>query len=136
MDVDLSSCPSAGNAPGIVANDFAGNGRRDYAVLVKTKVAKEETIWQDKKLREASLALVLFVDDGDGKYTRRILKRFDDFVPVGAMVKVQPPGAVVDRESNKRVAIPHAAVTLILCEKSAMTYYLEEGKVKSVPTAD
>lgn len=135
-EVDATSCRPVGDSPGLVRADFNGDGRQDYAVLLKTKVSNEETIWQGKTLREAWFALMLFLDDGHGGFRARILHRYADFVPTAVVINLQPAGTVRNRETHQTVRVPHAAVTLTFCEKSATTYYLAGNKIQSIPIAD
>jgi hypothetical protein len=135
-EVDSTSCQSVGDSPGLVRADLNGDGRQDYAVLLKTKVSKEETIWEGKTLHEAQFALMLFLADRDGGFRARTLHRYADFVPTAVVINLQPPGVVRNRETHRTVRVQHPGVTLIYCEKSATTYYLADDKVHSIPIAD
>jgi hypothetical protein len=135
-EVDAIACHPLEKSPGLVRADLNGDGRDDYAVLLKTRETGKETLWEGKKLREARFAFALFIDDGKGSYKPRIVRRFTDFVPVAVVLDLQPAGSVRHRETRKNIHAPNAAVTLSFCEKSATTYYMDGGKLRSIPIAD
>ena len=135
-EVDATACQPVGDSPGLVHADFNGDGRQDYAVLLKTSVSKKETVWQGKSLREARFSFVLFLDDGTGGYRARVVRRYADFVPTAVVIDPQPAGKVRHRETHKHIRVPNPAVMLSFCEKSATTYYLVGDKIRSIPIAD
>ncbi len=135
-DVDATACQPVGDTPGLAHADFNGDGRQDYAVLLKTSVSKKETVWQGKSLREARFSFVLFLDDGTGGYRARVIRRYADFVPTAVVIDIQPAGKVRHRETHKHIRVPNPAVMLSFCEKSATTYYLVGDKIRSIPIAD
>jgi len=135
-EVDATACQPVGDSPGLVRADFNGDGRQDYAVLLKTRVSKEETVWQGKSLREARFLFVWFLDDGSGGYKPRIIRRYTDFVPTAVVIDLQPAGKIRHRETHKDIQVPNPAVMLSFCEKSATTYYLLDDKFRSIPIAD
>lgn len=136
QDVDATACKPVGESPGIMRADFNGDRRDDYAVLLKTRETGKEKNWHGKTLREAHFSFVLFIDDGNGGYGQRTIRRYSDFIPTAVVLDLQPAGHVRHRETRKSVHIPHPGVTLSFCEKSAKTYYLIDDKIRSVPIAD
>ena len=135
-EVDATACAPVGQAPGLVRADFNGDGRDDYAALLKTKETGKETIWEGKKLREARFSFVLFLDDGNGGYKPRVVRRYTDFVPTAVVLDLQPAGNVRHRETHKTVKLANPGVMLSFCEKSATTYFIAAGKIRSIPVAD
>jgi hypothetical protein len=119
-----------------VKGDFNGDGRDDYAALLKTKETGKETTWEGRKLREARFAFVLFLDDGNGGYTPRVVRRYVDFVPTSVVLDLQPAGRVRNRETRQNVGLSNPGVTLSFCEKSATTYFISDGKIRSISVAD
>jgi hypothetical protein len=135
-EVDATACQPVGDSPGLVRADFNGDGRVDYAALLKIKVSKEETVWQGKSLREARFSFVLFLDDGSGGYKPRSIRRYTDFVPTAVVIDLQPAGKIRHRETRQYIRVPNPAVMLSFCEKSATTYYMVNDKIRSIPIAD
>lgn len=135
-DVDTTSCQPVGDSPGMVRADFNGDGRQDYAVLLKTRVSKEVTVSQSNSLREARFSFVLFLDNGRGGYQPIVVRRYEDFVPTIVVINLEPAGIIQHRETHKEVRVPNPAVMLSFCEKSATIYYLVNGKVRSIPISD
>lgn len=135
-EVDATACQPVGDSPGLVRADFNGDGREDYAVLLKTRVSIEETVWQGKSLREARFLFVWFLNDGAGGFRPRVIRRYDDFVPTAVVIDLQPAGKIRHRETHKDVQVRNPAVMLSFCEKSATTYYLVDDKFRSIPIAD
>jgi hypothetical protein len=136
QDVDAAACQPVGESPGLLRADFNGDGRDDYAVLLKMKETGKEKRWDGRTLREARFSFVLFLDDGSGGYRPRVIRQYTDFMPTAVVLDLQPAGNVRHRETRKNVHIPNAGVMLSFCEKSAKTYYLVDDKVRSVPIAD
>lgn len=134
-DVDETACAPVGQAPGFLHADFDGDGREDYAALLKKETGKEKT-WEGRTLREARFSFVLFIDDGSGGYKPRVIRRYVDFIPTAVVLDLQPAGNVRHRETRKNVKLPNPGVMLSFCEKSATTYYIVDGKIRSVPIAD
>lgn len=135
-EVDATACAPVGQAPGLVRGDFNGDGRDDYAALLKTKETGKETIWEGKKLREARFSFALFLDDGSGGYKPRVIRRYTDFIPTAVVLDLQPAGNVRHRETHKNVKLSNPGVTLSFCEKSATTYFMAAGRIRSIPIAD
>lgn len=136
QEVDATACHPVGEYPGLVRADLNGDGREDFAALLKTKETGKVTSWEGKTLRETRFLFVLFIDDGGGGYKPRVVRRYTDFVPTAVVIDLQPPGKVRHRETHKDIQMPNAGVTLSFCEKSAMTYYMSGDKIRSVPIAD
>jgi len=134
-DVDETACAPVGQAPGLLHADFDGDGRADYAALLKKETGKEKT-WEGRTLREARFSFVLFLDDGSGGYKPRVVRRYPDFLPTAAVLDLQSAGTVRHRETRKNVKLPNPGVMLSFCEKSATAYYIVDGKIRSVPIAD
>jgi hypothetical protein len=135
-DVDPISCQPVGESPGLLRADFNGDGRDDYAVLLKTGDTGKERTWEGKTLRETRFAFAFFLDNGSGGYEPRVVRRYVDFIPTAAVLDLQPAGEVRHRETHKNVRLKNPGVTLSFCEKSAATYFLHANKIRSVPIAD
>jgi hypothetical protein len=135
-DVDPSACRPVGEKPGLVQADFNGDGRDDYAVLLKTKETDKKTTWQGTELREAEFAFAFLLDDASGGYKQMIVRRYSDFVPTGVVLDLQAPGDVHDRETHKDIQIFNPSVILSFCEKSATAYFVTGGEIHSIPIAD
>jgi hypothetical protein len=136
QDIDGQECDSIGASPGIVRADFNGDGRQDYATILKTKVSEKETVWEGKTLREAQFALVLFLDDGRGAYRAISAYKYVGFVPTIGIIYPQSNREVRNRETHRIIRLANAAVTLAFCGKSATTYYITKDKIRSIPIAD
>ncbi len=50
QEVDAISCNPVGDNPGLVRADFNGDGRPDYAALLKIRETGKKTIWEGKRL--------------------------------------------------------------------------------------
>ncbi|MGH9578479.1 MAG: hypothetical protein ACRD3R_13655, partial [Terriglobales bacterium] len=59
-NIDEHSCGAVQKRPGLVVADFNGDGREDYAVLVKSEV-KEAREWQGQKLKLVEVKLVALI---------------------------------------------------------------------------
>jgi hypothetical protein len=136
QEVDERACSPVGGAPGIVQADFDGDERDDYALLLKTESKGRSVIWEGRELQEAAFSLVLFLDDGNGGYDARVVRQYTALLPTLGMLGLQPAGGVRHRETKQTIKLENPGVTLFFCEKSATTYYLLDGEVRSIPIAD
>jgi len=134
-EVDATACAPVGKAPGLVRADFDGDGRDDYAALLKKQTGKEK-LWEGRTLHEARFSFVLFMRDESGEYKPRVVRRYADFIPTAVVLDLQPAGNVRHRETRKNVKLPNPGVMLSFCEKSATTYFIVAGKIRSVPISD
>ena len=135
-EVDTKACAPAGPTPSLVRGDFDGDGREDYAALLKLKETGKEAIWAGHKLKEAKFSFVLFISDVNGGYKPRVVRSYTDFVPTAVVLDLQAPGAIRNRETRKYTNLSNPGVTLSFCEKSATTYFIKAGAIKSIPVAD
>jgi|SRR5437588_4066831 len=55
-EVGVQGCGPVPTTPGLVRADFNGDGLEDAAVLLKTYVAKETSIWNGKEYRRRPLS--------------------------------------------------------------------------------
>lgn len=135
-EIDSDACQPLGDDPTLVRADFNGDGRDDYAALLKLGETGKKTEWQGKQLRQGRFALVLFIDNGKGGYLAKLAQRFTSYEPTATMVKFMPPGKVQNAETGKDVVLKNAGVALSFCEKSATVYYLTGHRVRSIPLFD
>ena len=136
-DVDAKECgDTLPHQPGLVVADLKGNSKQDFAVLVKTGETGKVTEWEGKKLRLTNYAFAIFLDDGNGAFTLKLVKRFQDYAPLAAYIDLQPPGKVTDQDNGKNVTLQHPGVSLVFCEKSASLYHLVGQEIKTVQLAD
>lgn len=135
-EIDSDACQPVGDEPTLVRVDLNGDGRDDYAALLKLGETGKRVEWQGRELRQGRFALVLFVDNGKGGYLAKLAHRFTSYEPIATMIKVMPAGTIRDAETGKDVLIENAGVALSFCEKSATAYYLKGHRVRSIPLFD
>jgi hypothetical protein len=135
-DVDSLACQPITSNPGLLRADFNGDGRDDFAALIKLQETGRVKEWEGRSLREARFSFVLFLDDGVGGYRTRVVRKYLDFIPSSVVIDIQTAGVIKHRETKRDILIPHTAVTLSFCEKSATAYYFVGKKIHSVPVAD
>ena len=136
-DVNAEECGDTfPGQPGLVVADLSGNSRRDFAVLVNAGETGKVTEWQGTKLKLTNYAFAIFLDDGEGSFKLKFLKRFQGYAPLAAFIDIQGPGRVADRDNGKAVTIEHPGVSLVFCGKSASLYHLVGREVKTIQLAD
>ncbi len=135
-DIDWPSC---GIATSLIDGDFNGDGRTDYALLLKGAV-KGETKWQGKTLKLMELKLVAFLQDGRGAFQGVILQAFDNYHPFNVYLRRQAPGMVSEPRSlgNKTVKIKHPGILMVHCETSSVVFYWDQkaNKFQEIWTGD
>jgi hypothetical protein len=137
-DVDSGECDPVPGSPGYVPADFDGDGRGDFAVLLKVGETGKVVPWQGKQLKETRYALVMFLDDGLGGFTVKRLHSFVQFWPVMAFIdrvtgKVSGLG---DERRGAEITLRDPGVSLVFCGKSAVVYYLKDHQVRTFAVGD
>jgi hypothetical protein len=109
-DVDAESCNLEGVAePGLVRGDFDGDGRADYAALLRLG----DEGW-----------FVVFLARPSGGFAPVIISRFTAAGRIARQLEFQPPGRVDGVEPDgEHVVLTHPGVTEIYCGQAASTYY-------------
>jgi len=121
-EVDAKGCAPVPKSPALARADFNGDGLEDAAVLLKTFVSGEITIWQGQELRRAYLA--------------RPLDKFPGHIPVGAFVDLKTSGKIRPLGAKRDIILSNPAVVLTYCEKSAAVYVVTGTRVKEIPLSD
>jgi hypothetical protein len=135
-DIDEKSCKPAQGSPSYVTEDFDGDGHKDFSVLAGIGKPGKLIEWQGQQLRHQRFVFAIFLADSKGKYHRRLAREFESYKPLGAILKIQSAGQVIDRDSGKPVAIEHPGVVLAFCEKSAAIYFYSRGRFRTVQLID
>jgi hypothetical protein len=133
-DVSLEDCGEVPN-PGYVEGDFNGDGRIDFAVLLRGHPTGKVENWQGKQLHETPYVFAIFLSTGDGKFSVTKAERFMDFDQVAAYISLTPAGTV-ESSINKPIKIHNPGVAMGWCGKSGVVYYLAQGKLKTFWTSD
>src|SRR5258706_200027 len=60
-DIDSKECGPVPESPGFVAGAFDGDGRNDFAALVKIGETGKVVDWEGKKLHETRYAIAIFL---------------------------------------------------------------------------
>ena len=102
--------------------DFNGDGRPDYAVLLRIGDPEGKP---GEALKTAPLWGVVFLANRDGRYRPFILfKDGDAMFPSRRVLWVQPPGPVRHGAHPEHVlTLKHPGVGAMLCESTARVYY-------------
>lgn len=102
--------------------DFNGDGRQDYAMLVRIGEPEGRP---GESLRAAALWGVVFLANRDGRYRPFILFKDDDTMfPSRRVLWVQAPGRVHHGAHPERVlTLKHPAVGSMLCGSTAKVFY-------------
>jgi hypothetical protein len=135
-DIDMTECDQVPDSPGIVVADFSGDGRKDVAFLAKTGETGKVVKWQGRDLKMTRYVFGVLVENGKGGFSKKLLRRFEDYAPIAAFIDVQTAGIVRDRDTGKDVKLRKSAVALIFCGKSAELFHLVRGRVATVQLAD
>ena len=138
-DVDEDECDSnyLNDSPGLVVADFNGDGYEDFSALVRVGDEGEVVEWQGRTLRHATFVFAIMEAGSSGGFSARYLQRFESYLPLSAHLGTARPGMVVrNRDTGEEVELPHPAVELVFCEKSAALYYLDDHEIRSVFVGD
>lgn len=129
-DVSLQECESPKHPPGVVEADFNGDGRTDYAVLLKGQV-KQRTPWEGKILELFELKFVVFLQTSKGKFHVGLEQGLEDYYPFTIGIGIVEPETVRETPilGDKKVKLSRPGVIKYHCGKFADVYYWN-GKKK------
>ena len=114
-------CGAAHRREQIFRADFNGDGRQDYAVLLKVG---EPAGKPEEKLRTAPLWGVVFLAKRDGRRPFILFKDDDAMIPSRRALWIQPPGRVHHSAHPERVlTLKHPAVGFMLCDSTVKVFY-------------
>ena len=135
-EVDAKSCAPTPKSPTLVRADLNGDGFEDVALLLKTSVSNEITVWQGQELRRADFLFVIFLNDRKGSYLTRPLDKWPGYIPEGTYIDLIAPGKIHPMGAKKDMSLSNPAVLLVYCEKSAGAYVVTGTRVKAIPLSD
>lgn len=135
-DMDLESCGQLNMHPGLVDGDFNGDGRKDYAALLKIGGVKEEKEWEGKVWKLIDMWFVVFLGDGQGRFKNITIDQFETLLPSGVGISIQPPGIVREWDSDRTIKLRNPGIQRFFCEKSAAVFYWDGEKFRDVPISD
>lgn len=106
----------------IVRGDLNGDGRVDYAVLMRIGAPRAVP---GEALKSVSVWAVAFLARRDGLYRPFILSKWDEMmIPSRRVIALQPPGQVHHGAHPERVlTLKQPGVASILCEGTEKVYY-------------
>jgi hypothetical protein len=106
----------------VVRGDFNGDGRADYALLLR--IGEPKAVGGEP-LKSASVWAVVFLARRDGRYRPFILSKTDEvMMPSRRVVALQPPGQVHHGAHPERVlTLKQPGIASILCEGTEKVYY-------------
>jgi len=115
-------CGAAQRREQLLRADFNGDGRQDYAVLLRIGEPEGKP---GEALKTVPLWGVVFLANRDGRYRPFILfKDTDAMFPSRRVLWVQAPGKVHHGAHPERVlTLKHPAVGSMLCESTAKVFY-------------
>lgn len=134
-EVDAKSCAPTPRIRTLVRADLNGDGLEDAAVLLKTFISNEITMWQGRELRRADFLFVIFLNDGKGGYLARQLDKFPGYIPVNAFIYLRS-GKIRPMRTKKDVTLSNPAIVLAHCERSAAAYVVTGTRVREIPLSD
>jgi len=135
-DIDQASCGPVSENAGLLQADFNGDGRQDYASLLKPGETGKETKWQGVLLRESAFSFVFFIDDGNGGLKTVTAHRYSNFIPSTVIIDLQQSGDILNRQAGRNVSLPNPGERFSFCEKSAQVYFFLGDRLRSFPISD
>jgi hypothetical protein len=121
-EILVERCGAEHRRDQVVRADLNGDGRADYALLLRIGEPKAVA---GEALKSASVWAVVFLARRDGLYRAFILSKSDDvMIPSRQVIALRPAGRVQSGGQPERsVTIKQPAVASILCEGTERIYY-------------
>lgn len=121
-DVLADRCGTEHRRDQVVRGDLNGDGRADYAVLVRVGAPQAVS---GEPVKSTSVWAVVFLGRRDGLYRPFILAKWDDvMMPSRRVIALQPPGKVHHGAHPERVlTLKQPGVRSILCAGTETVYY-------------
>lgn len=128
-DLDASACGKQ-KVPGLLAGDFTGNGKTDYAVLLKIGEAVDavdENEGESQPYQQIKVCLVVFLTQVDGSFQPVILDELDDHsLPASIYVEEAKPGPLAGADPDAPVVLRHPGIGVVYCGQFETVYYWDE----------
>ena len=118
-DINWKSCKGYGNLSNLVVDDFNGDNLLDIAVLIVNDIDKPPVEWNGELVQEREIELVVYMNQGSGKYKKISLEKLPTFFPTEITIKLQSNG--IDR---------------VYCERSETVYYWDNNKFNILRVSD
>ena len=121
-EILVERCGAERRRDQVVRADFNGDGRADYAVLLRIG---EPTAIAGEALKSASVWAVVFLARRDGLYRPFILSKSEEvMIPSRQVIALEPPGRVHHGGHPERVlTLKQPGIASILCEGTEKVYY-------------
>jgi hypothetical protein len=122
-DVTVESCGPKSD-PGVVIGDFNGDGRNDYAILLRSDAPTSR-----KEGAFAELSLVIFLDL-EGRWQRVFMNRFRVAEGLASrhVITLQPPATLQESDGPRKVSLKHPGIAWVYCEAGVRVYYWSPRK--------
>lgn len=107
--------------PARVSADFNGDGRRDYALYLRTA----HGLGGDRPTGEYTVRFVVFLGAAGDRFTPHLIREWPAMLPLHARIELQRPGRVreVDGGEGRVVRLRHPGILELYCGQAASTYY-------------
>jgi hypothetical protein len=127
-DLDRQNC-SPRSSPGLVVDDFNGNGRKDHAALVLTGATRKPPQPGPRSSGVEVEIVLLVMLDGDAAGIQ-VVQRF--WLPPASaaryVIAVQPPASLVEFNGPGKITLKQPGIMLVYCEAAATVYYWSPRK--------
>jgi hypothetical protein len=132
-DVNSEECDprEPGGPPrGLVIADFNGDGRTDYAVLVRMGPGKNVEKAAGRAFTLYDAAFVVLLGEPSGGFTRISLWNHDMWIPINLVVGLAAPGVIREHGSagDRTVELKNPGITVDICGKTTEVLYWNDVK--------
>lgn len=132
-DVNATSCKlQMRSEMGPVAEDFNGDGIKDYAVLLISTTVKRTVKWEAKNWPVHDVVLVVLEGQKDNTFRFQKLYAQEDSLPTIYNIRFQHKGELREVGTGKIIKMTAHGFMLSACEKFAVVYFFDNEQYRMV----
>ena len=137
-DLDADHCAAQAAHPARVRGDFDGDGREDWAMLLRSPSPVRTETFGGRRWPIHPVRFVVFFGGAGGRFEPHTISLGDESLPSITMLLSQPPGRIREWGQGQVIELRQPGIVQVHCDKAATTWFWDAlgGRFDSIVTAD